>query len=119
KRNCLTLPGYGGLVLQTTFAVLLLTTSTPFWKPGSNSTGVALRPILGLGDDQPAAGGLGFRISFRTAACRKGPPNAAIAKAAANNASASKLSRPSRSQYTSRRLSHNANSSSVSAAPTP
>src|ERR1017187_2278852 len=50
---------------------------------------------------------------------KKGWPKIPMQSTAANSAIASKLSRPSRSQYTSRRLSHSANSSSVRAAPTP
>src|ERR1039458_7192926 len=50
---------------------------------------------------------------------KNGWPKIPMQSTAANSAIASKLRPPSRSQYTSRRLSHSANSSNVSAAPTP
>src|SRR5579863_7009201 len=48
-----------------------------------------------------------------------GAPQAPAASSAPNKIMASKLLRPPRDQYTSLRFSHSANSSSVSAAPTP
>src|SRR5580700_2758865 len=48
-----------------------------------------------------------------------GNPQAPIAIRAPNKITASILARPCGAQYTSSRLSHSANSSSVSAAPTP
>src|ERR1035441_8107838 len=48
-----------------------------------------------------------------------GAPHAPAASSAPNKTTTSMLARPSGDQYTSRRFSHRANSSSVSAAPTP
>src|ERR1700739_4567674 len=60
-------------------------------------------------------------IDFRRLAAQfhSGAPQAPAASSAPNKIIASKLLRPSRDQYTSLRFSHSANSSNVSAAPTP
>src|ERR1700752_4705811 len=60
-------------------------------------------------------------IDFRRLAAQlqSGAPQAPVASRAPNKTMASMLLRPSRDQYTSLRFSQSANSSSVSAAPTP